>query len=478
MRKPLTLPRRAASIAIAAALGLGASTLHAQDTPILDQLLEKLRDRGILTEEEFEALKAEREQERMTSRAERRQRALREAQTAEKEEKAKEESKATLVGRFRDGFTFETGDRKHGIALTGRLHADYRAFADDASANTFDVRRAYLGLQGKFYDIYTFDITGDFAQSGTTLDVAWLNAAWFQPAQVRFGQFRMPFSLEDQTSSRFIDFQERSLMNVLVPAKERGLMVHGNPGKGVFYGVALSNGQGNNNNETNVEMDSPDLLARVGANAAEWLGQPNMVLHGAVGYSTGTLQGGGRPVGTTRTEARGIEYFRTANLGTAATEVDRQRLGGELAAAWGPVKLQGEFTRANFEYQPAATRFDNDIDAYYASVNWMITGESYAKSYRAGAWRAIAPDRPLGSGGWGAWELGLRYSAFDASDFAASTGFTNEADAITVGLKWIPVTNLRFYLNYVQTDFDTPVTVNGESYDEEKAITLRAAFYF
>lgn len=477
MRKPSVFRASCLSAALAAALCLGTSSTYAQETPILDRLLDKLKERGVLTDEEFEVLKAEREQERVTARAERRQRALREAQATEREEKEKEAAKSTLVGKFKDGFSFESGDKRHAIGISGRVHGDYRHFADDTAPNTFDVRRAYLGVQGRLYDIYTFDVTGDFAQNGTTLDVAWLNAAWFAPAQLRVGQFKMPFSIEEQTSSRFIDFQERSMMNALVPAKERGLMVHGSPMKGLFYGAALSNGQGKNNNETNVEHDSPDLVLRVGANAAEFLGLSDMVLHGAVGYTDGTLADGS-VVPNGRTEARGVTFFQTAAIAADDDEVDRTRMGAELSLAWGPVKLQGEYTKASYEYSVAGNGVDNDIDAYYASVSWMITGEQYAKSYRSGAYRAIVPNKALGSGGLGAFEVGLRYTDFDASDFTANSGRTNQADAFTIGLKWIPVTNVRVYLNYVQTEFDTPVTVNGKQHDDEKAVTLRAALYF
>ena len=478
MRRTPTAGRKLTLAALAGAALSLAGAAHAQQSPILDDLLEKLKDKGVLTQEEFDALKAARDEERTQQRAERRQRALREAQETEKAEKARADAPSTLTGRFKEGFTFESGDKQNSISLSGRVHGDYRYFTDDTAPNTFDVRRAYLGVSGRLYDVYTFDVTGDFAQSGTTLDVAWFNAAWFKPAQLRIGQFKMPFSIEELTSSRFIDFQERSLMNTLVPAKERGLMVHGDPFKGVNYGLALSNGQGKNNNETNVEVDSPDLIGRVAANAAEWISQPNMVLHGAVSYSTGTLQGGSQPLGTVRTEARGATFFSTANMGTTATEVDRERLGGELSLAWGPIKVQGEYTQANFDWSVGAASFDNDIDAYYLMAGWMITGETYAKAYRNGAYRAIVPNKPFGSGGWGAWEVALRYSEFDASDFTASTNFTNKADAFTVGLKWIPVTNVRFYLNYVDTQFDTPIRVNGEQYDDEQAVTLRAAIYF
>jgi phosphate-selective porin OprO and OprP len=469
--------RRLALAAVAGAVLSFAGAAQAQQSPIFDDLLEKLKDKGVLTQEEFDALKAARDEERTMQRAERRERALREAQAAEREEKAKAEAPSRLTGTFKEGFGFESGDKKHSIALSGRFHGDYRAFFDDTAANTFDVRRAYLGVSGKLYDIYTFDVTGDFAQSGTTLDVAWFNAAWFKPAQFRIGQFKMPFSLEELTSSRFIDFQERSMMNALVPAKERGLMVHGDPFKGVTYGVALSNGQGKNNNEPNPEIDSPDLIARVAGNAAEWIGQPNMVLHAGLNYSTGTLQGGSAPL-SGRTEARGVTFFQTGNMGTTATEVDRERLGGEVSLAYGPFKLQGEYTQANFDWTAGAGSFDNDIDAYYAMASWIITGESYAKAYRPGGYRAIVPEKSFGSGGWGALELAVRYSEFDAEDFTPTATTTNKADAWTIGLKWIPVTNVRFYLNYVDTDFDTPVTVNGEAHDDEQAVTFRAAIYF
>jgi phosphate-selective porin OprO/OprP len=466
--------------ALAAAL-LGAVQPAQAQSEILDDLLQKLRDKGVLSEDEYNALKQARDEERTEQRTERRKQALKEAQTVEKEEKAKED-KTALKGRFRDGFTFESGDKQHSISVTGRAQADYRAFSENStnanSANTFDVRRAYLGVSGKFYTDWTFDVTADFAQSSSPqLDVAWLNYGRFRGLQARAGQFKMPFSLEELTSSRFIDFQERSLVNSLVPAKERGAMLHGTPFKGLFYGAALSNGAGKNANETSAIQDSKDIIGRLGVNAAEWFGNKDMVLHVAGAYSTGTIPGGVSPVGSgVRTEGRGLTFFNTGVMGP--TDVERDRAGGELSLAFGPVKAQGEYVKSNFQWTAGSTSFDRDIDAYYAELMWLITGEKYADAYRSGAYSAIKPKNGFGSGGWGAWEIGLRYTEFDAGDFPASAGLTNKAEALTVGLKWIPVTNVRVMLNYVQTDFDTPVTISGGTTDDEKAVTLRAQVYF
>ena len=115
-----------------------------------------------------------------------------------------------------------------------------------------------------------------------------------------------------------------------------------------------------------------------------------------------------------------------------------------------------------------------------------MTGESYAEAYKSGVFGRIKPtnnfdDKP----GWGALELGLRYSKFDASDFkailsapTATTSFTSEADAWTAGAKWILNPNARLVLNYIHTDFDNDIRVNGKLDDTEEAVVLRAQYDF
>jgi phosphate-selective porin OprO/OprP len=96
---------------------------------------------------------------------------------------------------------------------------------------------------------------------------------------------------------------------------------------------------------------------------------------------------------------------------------------------------------------------------------------------------------------WGLWELNFRYSVFDGSDFnttnpqftgrlGTSSSFlnitqgTNKADAYSLGLKWLPNYYTRFMVNLIHTEFDTPVTVNGQNTTYENAITLRAQVDF
>ena len=60
----------------AAVLAALAGPAHAQGTNVFDELLEKLKSKGVLTEEEYQALKAARDEEITEQRAERRRQAL------------------------------------------------------------------------------------------------------------------------------------------------------------------------------------------------------------------------------------------------------------------------------------------------------------------------------------------------------------------------------------------------------------------
>ncbi len=504
----------AAAVALAFGVASAAPAL-AQDegaAPKRDkvmELLEKLKDKGIISEEEFNELTDNTPEGRAAARAERRQKVQKEALEAQKAEQARER----FNGRWNNGLNFETPDRRNTFSLGGRVHADYRYFDGETAASTFDIRRAYLTLQGKWNEWLTWDLTGDFAQNNVALDVGWVNAAWSDRLQVRAGQFKMPFSLEELTSSRFIDFQERSFVNRLAPAKERGLMVHGVPYLGTTYAVALSNGQGKNNNEVSPVYDSPDVIARGTVNVAELLQQQaKAVYHFGAAYSYGELSTNATSVsalGNSATEPRGYTFFTPTAFNSPSTE--RTRYGLETALAYGPFKLQGEFATANFKGDTSAApsrNFNKNIDAWYVSLHWMLTGERYAETYRNGVFGRMAPISPFepGGSGSGAWELAMRYSEFDATDFplvaaganAATlangiggtyvgtninrpTG-TNKAQAVTLGLKWIWTPNFKIYLNYTETLFNNAIRFAPTglavpySDDKERALTMRAAF--
>jgi phosphate-selective porin OprO/OprP len=111
---------------------------------------------------------------------------------------------------------------------------------------------------------------------------------------------------------------------------------------------------------------------------------------------------------------------------------------------------------------------DASADGYYVDLFWSPTGES--RSYKAadGSFGAIAPLRPLGSGGFGHVMLAARYEHVDFTDeqFGGTSGDVNgavnpagmtgrtEATSYTLGASWVPIEHVKFQLNYASTSID------------------------
>jgi len=431
-----------------------------------------------------------------------------------KEEDVKERGKSKgtpVLAAFKDGVTFEDGSGNWQLAINGRVQADYRQFSPDAdAADTFSLRRARLGGTMTFYKDYVVRVEGEYSGSSTSLTYGYFDINKWKAAKIRMGQFKPFYGLERSMSTNFTDFQERSMADSLLGSTyDRGVMVHGSPIAGLNYSVAYINGSGTSD-ENNAREDTKDLTARVTGNLAEFAGWKDAVIHVGGWYAKGD-QGSRRlasVIPTGQTEGRGLQFFSTtcstaACGGTSATasafkdNVERTRGGGELAMAYGPVKLQGEYIRTEFE----GPNYERDIDAWYASAVWNVTGEPFAAMYKDGIFGRLKPKTNFGANGWGALQLGVRYSKFDASDFkstnTAGTGVltnnpasttdgvlvaTNEADAWTLGANWILTPNTRLIANYVHTSFDTPITVrannSNDTFDDEDAFTLRAQFDF
>lgn len=478
----------AATLAGSLLMGFGANAMADSTDDIVNALIAK----GVLTEEEGALL--------MKGRA------------GEKEAAAAKKDTA-INAKYKDGISWESGDKANSIAINGRIQLDYRNFSDDSSktgvADTFDVRRAYLSAKGTFAKYYEFAVVTDFAAAddasknkSNQLDEAYINLHYWDQAQFKFGQFKMPFSLEEQTSSRFIDFQERSMVNAYAPAKEIGVMVHGTPTTGVTYGLALSTGEGKNKIESTsltAKQDGVDVIGRVTANFAEIMGNKDNVYHVGAAFSNGDLNSYSP---SNSTEGRGEKFFSAAYTTGATGDIERTRYGVEGALALGSVKLQSEWARTNVDGKTiAGASYNDDIDAWYAEALWLVTGEKYADSYKGGKFDRIRPlndfNPEIGGKGMGAVEVGIRYSKLDAGDLnsgavkvnnqknmtavayaAAPSVSTTEADSWTLGLKWIPMPNWRFMANYVRTNYDTPIKINNTKFDSEDAFTIRTQMDF
>ena len=425
--------------------------------------------------------------------------------TAAVAEKVKPAKPNDLHGSYKKGFSWKSEDKQHSLVINGRIQADYRVLnsAEELTADKFDLRRAYMLFSGQIYDKWEYTFIGGFNSANARPIFWYMNAHLWDEAQLQFGQLRVPFGQNEWTSSRNIDFIERSLPMQFIPGIDKGVMLHGIPTHGLYYALAVVNGGVRSNaglpltvEDTN-DVDGKDVIGHVALNLAEVLGHKDNIYNFGVSYGYGSQPTGMAtavpdrafsPRSVTESGA-GLVSFQSDNFNTIGDDLDLSRFGAQTILALGPYKFAAEYVSNKFEGTSKATRqdFNRDIDSYYLSAFWMLTGEKYAASFgHTGASGDVAPDHNFDmKGGWGAWELGFRYSRLDASDFTAqnpvgtgrlSAETANESDAYTVGLKWYVNPQVRFLANYVHSEFNTPIGISKAT--SESALNFRTQISF
>lgn len=315
------------------------------------------------------------------------------------------------------------------VELRGRFHLDaaHHLQERDALDDGVLMRRARLGARGSFDDVWTFRLEVDFAEEQLSAQDAWVSRHW-RDVSVQVGQFKVPFSLEQQTSSNRIPLMERSLANGLVPGRRMGAAVAIEEARwgataGVFGRAAGEEVVGN----------QPFLLA--GRATFTPVAERHRVVHlgaSALREDTDELN---RVRFRARPESR-VDGARLLDTGWMARSTAVASHGVEAAWMTGNLLLQGEYVGVEVAREHTGrARFSG----YYAQVSYAFGGGSY---------RYRGPSRGFAVRGRPAWELAARYSRLDLNSHGAEGG---EAGVATVGLTRYVTPNVRIMANYAHT---------------------------
>jgi phosphate-selective porin OprO and OprP len=138
-------------------------------------------------------------------------------------------------------------------------------FGQTAINDRFRLRRARINLTGDFAEQFDFKMEGDFANSDGTnggrtafsgTDI-WINWHQFAAAQIKAGQYKAPFGLEQLTPDTTLYTIERSLpTNAITPERQIGVQLWGKPFTSIWpeqkdlltYYAGIFNGTGRNIN--------------------------------------------------------------------------------------------------------------------------------------------------------------------------------------------------------------------------------------
>ena len=389
-----------------------------------------------------------------------------------KEEEKKDVDEVT-VSLDKGALKFKTKDGGFKAQVGGRVQVDSAWYSDDEGmlGDGTEIRRARLFMSGTVWNDWHFKGQYDFAGNSTSVKDAYIKYTGLGdiigfPMAATFGHVKEAFSLEEQTSSKYITFMERALpVEAFAPGRNVGFAVnsHGkllNGGwtaTGGIFGEGLDGGPGGSIDEG---------YGGVGRLTIAPIAEKTRALHIGGAIEHRELKDSLGAAATFRVRSRPESHIADARLVSATLftspaagtkfEGNVTRYGAELAGVWGPFSAQGEYIKADYDINTAGG-MDADFDGWYAYTSWFITEESRNYSARKGAFGRVQPNGIVGKGGIGAWELGSRFSYLDLNDGLVRGGREKNW---TLGLNWYATPSIRFMANYIFVDADGGANIN------------------
>jgi phosphate-selective porin OprO/OprP len=324
---------------------------------------------------------------------------------------------------------------------------------------------------------------------------------------MRVGQWRQPFGMDAMTSVRELMFLERPLMQAFVPFRQIGIGFHDtsadNTMTWAWSGFRFPTDQfGGIGSPSQTLPIAPPLVgdsgyglaARVTGIAWGDCDECGPLLHLGADYcylrpGTGLIQArsqpefGGNFVGTF-----GTATYNLGNLASVPFFVDTGAVPTlnvnlydfEVGARLGSLYAQGEATFVAIQ-TPAGTE---TLPGAYVQAAYLLTGEVRPYNSTAGVFGRIKPLNNFEpGGGWGAWEVAVRYSYIDMNNAFTSTlplpgggapAFGGLLSDITLGVNWYLNQYAKFQFNYI----DARLNREPVGFSETGIVAMRAQLDF
>ena len=371
--------------------------------------------------------------------------------------------------KWKNGTRVERNDGAFKFKFGGRIQLDGAVFAPSQGVSAFlrnpnsvindgvngqnggtqtgvEFRRARLFAEGTIYDRFLFKAEYEFASGGGTVGLTDVYVGLTKIpllGTARVGHFREAYSLEALTSSKYLTFMERSLMNAFDPARNTGIGIQNTEFEermmwriGAFRGDTNDVGKG----------FGPDALYNLAARVTglPWYeDEGRWLIHLGLDYSH-EFKDGTSVSYSEREENHLAPKLVNAVLGPS-NYVDK--LTGELAGVFGPVSFQAEYA-SNWVNREGNKNVR--FWAAYAQLSWFVTGENRAYNRKYGSFGRVSPKRNFtpwrSSQDLGALELAARYSYLSLDDADVRGGTMGD---FTAGLNWYWFPNFRIMFNYV-----------------------------
>lgn len=409
-----------------------------------DALLDKLVEKGVLTSREAAQLREE----------------------TTLGEPAADNNPAAVEFSWQNGLRFRSADGKSFQGkLGGRIMADVAAFTESGGVGPAEagaeLRRVRLYTSGQFNPEFpvAYKLQLEFGGSDVEFKDVYL-ALPEVPAlgEVRLGHFKEPMGLNEMTSSKYITFMERAApVGAFAPSRNLGVMLGDAACRerltwsvGAFTDVRMGGGDHD-------ATLSGDYRITGRLTGLPWYDEDN---EGARLWHVGVSGSFVDPEnGMVRYRSRPEAHLAPRLVDTGGLAADHSYLfGAETALVLGPLSLQGEYLQT---WVDAPTGDSPSFFGAYGQVSYFLTGEHRVYERGKAEFGRVKPKAnfSLHGGGWGAWEVGVRYSYLDLTDAGVQGGRLSD---VSVGVNWYLHPNMRVMFNYVFADVGDRGTAEGE----------------
>lgn len=381
-----------------------------------DELLETLAQKGVISMEEYEKLKASR--------------------------------KNAPTVNTDDGFRVVSGDANASVQVGTLQQLDFAAYQDERDYDLPDgseFRRSRLSVGGTFLKDWTYRAEYEFAgTTGVTDGFVAYNG--YKPVTITAGNFKVPFGMDALAADKSVAFMERAMSWGFVPSRAPGLMVSTS---GANWTAALG------------LFGEPVATAQAGDESYGATGRvswapilsENQVLHlGAAiqvrnpTQDTVAATPGGTVAFAFKPESNQVPNTQRLVSTGDITTVDLIQVEGlELAWQQGAFSAQAEYTFVQLDRKTTPSL---GFSGGYAQLAYTLTGEGRRYKADRGFFEGVRPAKNFGKdAGWGAFEVAARYSTVDLEDKTVRGG---QEDNAALALNWYLTPFTRVSLNAIK----------------------------
>jgi len=362
--------------------------------------------------------------------------------------------------------TFESEDGDYKFWMDNRVLFDGAYFFDQNTyngiGNGVTIRRARLAIKALLHKNWYAEIDMDFAGSQLELKDAYI-AYRNDPRDivVKAGHFREGFSMETNTTSRYVTFIERSLPSKFSPSRHLGFQFNYIKQKYLFVGGVHFNTIGDTE-ETEFAQDAnkknsiDEGYSLTGRFVYRPIFDKEKVLHIGTAASYRTPKTHLEVPGSYRFSTRSIsninrkKYLDTDDI---LNVNNNTRYNAELAGAYKNIFFQSEYFGSNVFRNEGLENVN--LSGMYAQVGFLLGDGRY--QYNSNEGEFTQP----GLGKKGELEAAFRFDYINLNDKKAGI-YGGAANGYTLGLNYYANTNIKLMLNYSYLNHDRYANGKGK----------------